>query len=217
MFDRSALDRRGFLRNATTALALTIVGLGVLELTGCAKGSLFARSATDNKNNVGSWKTTIVSDQEPGEPLNVSGTIYAPDGRTPVEGITLSVYQTDATGNYSSQSTNGGDNRNTRLHGSMRTNAEGRYEFRTIKPGSYPGTTNPAHIHAFVSGPGYPEYWIDEYLFEDDRFVSEGLRRKAAGQASFSPILKLRRGSDGVLRGVRDIKIERCSLNCTGK
>jgi len=160
-------------------------------------------------------KVTIVTDKEPGEPLIVSGTIYAPDGRTPLEGINLFVYQTDAKGVYST-SGNGGDNRDTRIHGVVRSGADGRYEFRTIKPGSYPDSRNAAHIHAYVSGPGYPEYWIDEYHFSDDPFVTEQMRA-SAGAANFSAVLTLRRGADGVLRGVRDIKVERCTRNCTGR
>ena len=156
----------------------------------------------------------IVSEQEPGEPLIVSGTIYSPDGKKPLPGITLYVYQTDATGRYS---TSGGDNRGTRIHGVMRTNAEGRYEFRTIKPGSYPNSRNPAHIHAYVSGPDYPEYWIDEYLFADDPFIKDEDKQKGGSQGSFSHILSLTRRSDGILRAVRDIKIERCTRNCTGR
>lgn len=145
----------------------------------------------------------------------ISGTIYAPDGRTPLEGIDLFVYQTDASGVYST-SGNGGDNRNTRIHGLVRSGADGRYEFRTIKPGSYPGSRNPAHIHAYVSGTGYPEYWIDEYHFSDDPFVTDGMRSKA-GTEGFSSIITLTRGADGILRGIRDIKVERCSQNCTGR
>ena len=208
------LDRRTFLRHASsTALTLPLIGLGLAELTGCARASSVAALPAPANNSLGSWKTSICTEKEPGEPLIVSGTIFAPDGRTPLEGISLFVYQTDATGVYT---TSGGDNRNTRIHGSMRSNAEGRYEFRTIKPGSYPGSRNPAHIHAYVSGPGYPEYWIDEYHFNDDPFISDEEKQKAASLGSFSPILKLTR-SDGVLRAVRDIKVEKCSRNCTGK
>lgn len=212
-----SLNRRKFIHYASAALVLPVVGVGALELTGCASSDNFYLEAGDGKKaaGVGSWRITMASDKEPGEPLIVSGTIYAPDGRAPMKGISLWVYHTDATGNYSAGGN--GDNRNTRLHGQMWTNAEGRYEFRTIKPAAYPGRTDAAHIHAYVSGPGYPEYWIDEYLFDDDPLVREELRRKASSQGTFSPILKLTRDNDGVLHGVRDIKIERCSSNCTGR
>jgi protocatechuate 3,4-dioxygenase beta subunit len=171
------------------------------------------QAAADKSKEILPSHIKIVSDQEPGEPLIVSGTIYSPDGKQPLPGINLYIYQTDATGRYT---TSGGDNRNTRIHGVMRTDAQGRYEFRTIKPGSYPNSRNPAHIHAYVSGPGYPEYWIDEYLFADDPFVKDEDKQKSAGLGNFAPVLKVTRGSDGVLRAVRDIKIERCTSNCTG-
>jgi protocatechuate 3,4-dioxygenase beta subunit len=170
-------------------------------------------SAADRNSANVSWKTVIIPENEPGEPLIISGTVFMPDGRMPLPGANVWVYQTDATGRYS---TSGDDNRNTRIHGLMRTNSEGRYEFRTIKPGSYPASRNPAHIHAYVSAPDYPEYWIDEYHFADDPFVTSEMRAKVAGMGTLSPILTLTRGGDGVLRGVRDIKVERCSKNCTG-
>ena len=191
-------------RKLLVALATLTLGASVLACN---------RPAAANQNP-DQWTVKIVSDQEAGEPLIVSGTIYSPDGKKPLPGITLYVYQTDATGRYS---TSGGDNRGTRIHGVMRTNAEGRYEFRTIKPGSYPNSRNPAHIHAYVSGPDYPEYWIDEYLFVDDPFIKDEDKQKAGSQGSFAHILKVTRGSDGILRAVRDIKVERCTRNCTGK
>ena len=191
--------------------AVTVLGSFVLfaSLIACDR-----QAAADKTLETSESSIKMVPDGEPGEPLIVSGTIYAPDGKQPLAGIKLYVYQTDATGRYS---TSGGSNRNTRIHGSMTTDASGRYEFRTIKPGSYPNSRNPAHIHAYVSGPGYPEYWIDEYLFADDPFVKDEDKRKAAATGTFSAILSLNRGSDGILRAVSDIKIERCTNNCTGQ
>jgi protocatechuate 3,4-dioxygenase, beta subunit len=209
------IPRRSFLKQASAlAMSLPVVGLGALSLLGCSRQASSAeqKAVALRTENVPP-KTVIVSEKEPGEPLIVSGTIYSPDGRKPLEGITLYVYQTDATGVYSTAGT-GGDNRNTRIHGVMRTGADGRYEFRTIKPASYPGTRIAAHIHAYVSGADYPEYWIDEYHFADDPFVSDEEKRRSASLGSFSPVLTLTRGSDGVLRGVRDIKVERCTNDC---
>ena len=188
-------------------VALATVALG--SMIACQRQA----AANEAQDSIAST-VRIVTDQEPGEPLIVSGTIYSPDGKQPLPGITLYVYQTDATGRYSTSS---GDNRATRIHGVMRTDAKGRYEFRTIKPGSYPNSRNPAHIHAYVSGPGYPEYWIDEYLFADDPFIKDEDKEKAKGQGTLSPILTLTRGSDGIFRAVRDIRIERCTRNCTGR
>lgn len=207
----NGMMRKRFLtRRSIVAIALA----AAVSLSCSQQGRSLAKSDPGSTGNVPA-KVSIVSDKEPGEPTIISGTIYAPDGRTPMEGINLFVYQTDATGVYST-SGNNGDNRDTRIHGVVRSGADGRYEFRTIKPGSYPGSRNPAHIHAYVSGPGYPEYWIDEYHFNDDPFVTDDMRAKA-GTGNFSSIVKLTKGPDGILRGVRDIKIERCSRNCTGR
>jgi protocatechuate 3,4-dioxygenase beta subunit len=197
----------GHLLNTRRTVALAALALAA-TLIGCHR-----QAAADRTQAADNWNVRIVSDQEPGEPLIVSGTIYSPDGKQPLPGITLYVYQTDATGRYT---TSGGNNRGTRIHGVMKTDANGRYEFRTIKPGSYPNTRNPAHIHAYVSGPGYPEYWIDEYLFADDPFVQDDAKQKAGTLGTFAPILKPVRGNDGILHAVRDIRIERCSKNCTG-
>ena len=207
----SFIDRRSFLsRLSMFAVALPLVEIGSMGLLGCTARSKNAHGVL--AANVPS-ETVLVTADEPGEPLIISGTIYAPDGRKPMPGINLFVYHTDATGRYSNVI---GDNRKTRIHGLMRSDAQGHYQFRTIKPAPYPGHTNPAHIHAYVSGPGYPEYWIDLYLFDGDPFITPDLIGKEKSKGNFSSILALTRGADGILRGRRDIRVERCTNNCVG-
>ncbi len=152
-----------------------------------------------------SWNLVIPPKDEPGEPLIVSGTVYAPDGKTPVEGITVYVYHTDAEGYYR-KGNNGSSN--PRLHGTMRTNAEGKYEFRTIKPGPYPGGGVPAHIHYVISGKGYEKQY-DEVMFEGDKYNTSKTRVQSSPSDTFSMIRPLRRDKDGVWRCVRDIKLKR--------
>jgi len=208
MDELNQVSRRGFLKQVSS-VAVLLPTIAAPTFWGCNRENALA--ADDNKNL--SWKTTIVTDKEPGDPLTISGTIYGLDGKTQVEGALLWVYQTDATGIYSPPS-GSRDNRLTRIHGQMKTGADGRYEFRTIKPASYPGRTVPAHIHASLVAPGFQEYWIDNYIFEGDPFITEEARKKLHGEGTFSSILKLSRGSDGVLHATRDIQLEHCTDRC---
>lgn len=200
-------DRRLFLRGAGAAL----VGLPALSLSafGCGRSPrALAGPAPAGRGPEGlSWKTVLTRAGEPGAPLVVTGRVYAADGRTPVEGVTLHVYHTDARGLYSEKDGQGGPP-DPRIKGSVRTDRDGRYEFRTIRPASYPGTRNPQHIHAKLSGAGYAERWIPEYWFDDDTLVTAEMRARYAGLGAFSPIMSATRGDGGVYACVRDIRLE---------
>jgi catechol 1,2-dioxygenase len=110
-----------------------------------------------------------------GQRLLVSGTVYAADCATPLAGATLQVWQTDADGVY-------GPGHGTAnitccyLQGTLRTDARGRYEFTTVKPGRYQGLTDPppAHIHFDVRHPDAGGL-MTELLFEGDPSLSPGL------------------------------------------
>jgi protocatechuate 3,4-dioxygenase, beta subunit len=151
-----------------------------------------------------SAKTAIPPDKEPGEPLDISGIIYQPDGVTPAAGIVLFVYHTDVTGYYNEQD----DASHPRLKGWMKTGADGRYEFRTIKPGAYPHRSTPAHIHAHLYGPDYSERSIDDYWFEGDPRITPKELSNKRDQGSTPVIVPLKHDSDGVWRGVRDIRMK---------
>jgi protocatechuate 3,4-dioxygenase beta subunit len=153
-----------------------------------------------------SWKTVIPPEKEPGEPLVISGRILQPDGVTPAEGMVLFVYHTDVTGYYNEKD----DASHPRLKGWMKTGADGKYEFRTIKPGAYPHRATPAHIHAHVYGPGYSERSIEDYWFKDDPRINDKELKNAAGPSGhpFVVVVALKKDAEGVWRGVRDIKLQ---------
>lgn len=151
------------------------------------------------------WETMIHQPGEPGEPLEISGTIFQTDGKTPAPNVILYVYQTDAQGLYTpSAGATGWTKRHGHLRGWMKTNARGQYKFRTIKPRPYPGDRIPAHIHPTIKEPDKNEYYIDEYRFADDPLLTASERAREEKRGG-SGIIELRKDSQGVWRGRRDL------------
>jgi protocatechuate 3,4-dioxygenase, beta subunit len=151
-------------------------------------------------------KTTVAAKGEPGERLVVTGVVFGEDGKTPLANASVYVYHTDATGRYTPGPTD--DNRNPRLRGYMRTDAQGRYEYSTIKPAPYPGDGPPAHIHYHVSAPGYQER-VFEIVFEDDPKISADIRARAAQADSGFSIRKLTRDAQGVWRCTQNVTLKK--------
>jgi protocatechuate 3,4-dioxygenase beta subunit len=154
------------------------------------------------------WRTRVAPEAEPGEPLVISGTVYRSDGETPAPDVILYLYQTNDAGFYPKR---GDETGNGRRHGYLRSWLEsdrnGRYEFATIKPGPYPGGSEPAHIHATVTEPGQPEAEIDSFVFEGDPFLTPGHLAMYRGRGG-SGIVRLALDGEGVWRGTRDVVLE---------
>lgn len=146
----------------------------------------------------------LVSDSEPGQRLVITGTVYKADGKTPFAGLVLYLYQTDATGVYNNKD---GSWQRPRIHGWVKADREGRYEIRTIKPGSYPRSRIAAHIHAIVKLDGEEAKWIDDFLFAGDEFLSEKEKSKLSSAGSLSAVMKENVDKNGVLHCRRDIVI----------
>jgi len=117
-----------------------------------------------------------------GEPAFASGYVLTADGK-PIVGAELDVWQVDGEGFYDVQRA---DVDGMRLRGKFRTDTQGRYHFRTLKPVSYPIPTDgpvgkmllkmgrhpyrPAHIHMIVSAPGFES--VTTHLFvEGDSYL----------------------------------------------
>jgi protocatechuate 3,4-dioxygenase beta subunit len=122
---------------------------------------------------------------EPGQTLILSGTAFTADCR-PLAGVQIEIEHADAAGQY------------TYLHGLLQTDAQGRYQVTTIKPGWYDG---PAHFHFTVTHPQGGSAAVTLYFAGDPALASQTPVEPAP------PILTLaeeQAGSGRVLRATFD-------------
>jgi protocatechuate 3,4-dioxygenase beta subunit len=123
---------------------------------------------------------SIAREGTPGMPVIVSGRVTC--AGEPVEGAIVDIWQADPRGMYDNQ-IEGHDGMN--LRGQFRTNADGRYQFCSVRPAGYPVPTHgpsgellraqrrspfrPAHIHFMVSKPGFKTLITQVFVDETER------------------------------------------------
>jgi protocatechuate 3,4-dioxygenase beta subunit len=120
--------------------------------------------------------------QHPGEPIGeriaVTGRVLDQDGR-PVSGTLVEVWQANAAGRYRHQNDQHGAPLDPNFTGCGRalTDAEGRYRFLTIRPGSYPWRNHPnawrpAHIHFSLFGQAFATRLVTQMYFPGDPLLA---------------------------------------------
>ncbi|MFD0749248.1 YceI family protein [Mucilaginibacter calamicampi] len=118
----------------------------------------------------------------PGPKLKMTGIIYQHDGRTPAAGVILYIYHTNQAGLYvANTNETGWGKRHGTLRAWIKTGPDGRYTFYTLKPGTYPSRSEPAHIHATVLEPNGNYYYIEEWHFKGDPLLVKLRDRKLYG------------------------------------
>ena len=116
-----------------------------------------------------------------GTKLAINGVVYKADG-TPAPNVIIYIYHTDQAGVYPTKGDEKGwGKRHGYIRGWMKTNEKGEYKFFTLRPGAYPGREAPEHIHITIKEPDKNEYWIDEYVFDDDPLLTDKERKKLPG------------------------------------
>lgn len=144
----------------------------------------------------------IAPANEPGTPLVVHGRVFEPDGMTPAAGVIVFAYHTDRKGLYFAP---GARRSIWRLHGWAKTDNEGRFELRTIRPGAYPGRHVPAHIHFSFETAHHGRQWSTSLRFADDPLLSEKEKSESAAAGRFGNIcvVELKDGVEHVRYFVR--------------
>jgi catechol 1,2-dioxygenase len=144
--------------------------VGATEAT--VLGPFYIEGAPDIENGAN------IAGDTPGTKAKMHGRVLTPDGK-PVAGAVLDIWQSNSNGLYSMQDP---EQDLYNLRGRLRSDAEGRYMFRTIKPSSYPipfdgpvgkmlgalgrPWIRPGHVHFIVSAPGYET--VTTHLFDRD-------------------------------------------------
>lgn len=121
---------------------------------------------------------SIARADTPGEPLAVSGQVRDRSG-APIADAAVDVWQASPVGLYENQDP---EQPEMNLRGLFRTDADGRYHFRSVRPAGYPVPTDgpvgdllraqrrhpyrPAHLHFMVSAPGFKT--LTTQVFADD-------------------------------------------------
>jgi len=113
-----------------------------------------------------------------GERVIVHGFVQDQLGR-PVPNALVEVWQANASGRYRHRNDQylGALDPNFGGCGRALTDAQGRYVFRTIKPGPYPWRNRindwrPSHIHFAISGSGWTQRLITQMYFEGDPLIA---------------------------------------------
>jgi protocatechuate 3,4-dioxygenase, beta subunit len=218
-----AFTRRYFLWSGAAALALPACGRAAIPYDATpqpmALASGFPQMPTGGEGVTpcGSFRPPsviphvgrIAPASEPGQPIEIEGVVWRGDRQTLASDIVIFAYHTDTHGLYNHPNSPF----NPRLYGWIRTDAQGRYKFRTIKPAPYPQLDTPAHIHVSLFGPGIPEYWVDDYWFAGDPLITPSQRSHLTGRGGGGETLHLVRGSDGVSRARRDFVLQHVRVN----
>jgi protocatechuate 3,4-dioxygenase beta subunit len=195
MAEDSPISRRGLLSAGAGAAAGLIAQRLAAGTPACADATVPQTS--------GPYRPTHHRDDEDpdltqvqGRPGRATGEVIYVHGRVldpscqPVKGALVEIWQANTWGRYDHEKDAGNPrplDPNFQSWAEMLTDAEGRFRFKTIKPGAYPADDNgwvrPPHIHFRISRRGFHEL-ITQMYFAGEPLNDPDLIRKELAPAN---------------------------------
>ena len=137
--------------------------------------------------------------------MKVRGRVFTANDQLAV-GVIVHAYQTDTAGEYHRDK-----NGEARLCGIVRTDSLGQFQFQTVRPGSYPNTNLPAHIHFVVWSDSLREQRFTLEFGEEYEFSSEYRARfgpSSSRKERTTTLRPLALDSEGVWHCARDLQLK---------
>jgi hydroxyquinol 1,2-dioxygenase len=167
----------------TLGLSMLVTTQNNTKPAGCTEATVFGPFFVDQAPEFENGDD--ISAGAVGEPCFVSGRVLDRNGK-PVHGALLDVWQADQAGFYDVQVATASGEHEHRARGRLRTDANGRFNFRSILAESYPiphdgpvgkmlealgrHPWRPAHLHFMIQAPGC-ETLITHVFREGDKYL----------------------------------------------
>ncbi|MFD2202672.1 catechol 1,2-dioxygenase [Shivajiella indica] len=165
------MKRRTFIKNSSLT-ALSISAFGSIQWN----GKSFVGDTPTTTDILGPFyrpgapmRSDIIPPASKGIPMNLIGTIFKEDGKTPLNNVLVEIWQCDENEHYDNTSDS------YLFRGAIKTGKNGKYAFRTIVPVPYKSDPNndeswrPAHIHMRVSVAEQQDL-ITQIYFKGDKY-----------------------------------------------
>jgi protocatechuate 3,4-dioxygenase beta subunit len=139
-------------------------------------------------------RSNLIPPGSKGIPMNLSGTIFKEDGKTPLNNALVEIWQCDENQHYDNVSDD------YLFRGAIRTGNNGRYDFKTIVPVPYKANPNneaswrPAHIHMRISVVDQQDL-ITQIYFKGDKHIDTD--RSASAPQAVDRILNISKNAAG--------------------
>lgn len=190
------MKRRTFIKNSSLT-ALSISAFGSIQWN----GKSFVGDTPTTTDILGPFyrpgapmRSDIIPPDSKGIPMNLTGTIFKEDGKTPLNNVLVEIWQCDENEHYDNTSDS------FLYRGAIKTDKKGEYAFKTIVPVPYKADPNnedswrPAHIHMRVSVAEQQDL-ITQIYFKGDKYNDTD--RSASSPEAVNRILNIVKNSSG--------------------
>jgi len=171
MTNNKGMTRRRMMQGSLGAAALTATGSLLAATTPAQTEGPFFPIHPQPDTDADMTRIEGHSERALGEVVEISGRVLDEDG-APIEGALIDVWQANVHGRYAHERDPNPAPLDENFQGwaQLRTDAEGRYRVKTIKPGAYPvmdDWSRPPHIHFKVARRGFHELTTQMYFAGD--------------------------------------------------